>query len=86
MRRSVLQSVATSRRQAFRLALGAAVLSIVPGMVWAQAHPTRPITIVVAYPAGAATDIIARILSENLPGSLGQPVIVENTTQVSPYR
>jgi tripartite-type tricarboxylate transporter receptor subunit TctC len=46
--------------------------------VRAQAYPTRPITIVVAYPPGAATDIVARILSENLPGSLGQPVIVEN--------
>ena len=49
-----------------------------PRTVRAQAYPTRPITIVVAYPPGAATDIVARILSENLPGSLGQPVIVEN--------
>jgi tripartite-type tricarboxylate transporter receptor subunit TctC len=80
MRRCIaeIRSIATSRRRAFRLAAGAAALSIMPRTVRAQAYPTRPITIVVAYPPGAATDIVARILSENLPGSLGQPVIVEN--------
>jgi tripartite-type tricarboxylate transporter receptor subunit TctC len=80
MRRCIaeIRSIATSRRRAFRLAAGAAALSIMPRTLRAQAYPTRPITIVVAYPPGAATDIVARILSENLPGSLGQPVIVEN--------
>jgi tripartite-type tricarboxylate transporter receptor subunit TctC len=80
MRRCIaeIRSIATSRRRAFRLAAGAAALSIMPRTLRAQAYPTRPITIVVAYPPGAATDIVARILSENLPGALGQPVIVEN--------
>lgn len=44
----------------------------------AQPYPKRPITIVVAYPPGGATDVVARIVSDHLQGSLGQPVVVEN--------
>lgn len=45
---------------------------------YAQPYPERPITIIVAYPPGAATDIVARVVSDDLRGQLGQPVIVEN--------
>lgn len=45
---------------------------------YAQPYPERPITIIVAYPPGAATDIVARIVGDQLRGHLGQPVIVEN--------
>lgn len=44
----------------------------------AQPYPNRPITIVVAYPPGGATDVVARIVSDRLQGALGQTVIVEN--------
>jgi tripartite-type tricarboxylate transporter receptor subunit TctC len=44
----------------------------------AQAYPTRPIRIVVPATTGGAIDLIARSLAEKMPGSLGQPVIVEN--------
>ena len=44
----------------------------------AQSYPSRPITMVVPFPAGGATDTIARIIAERMRTSLGQPVIVEN--------
>ena len=44
----------------------------------AEGYPTRPVTIIVPYAAGGATDILARILSDGLSRKLGQPFIVEN--------
>lgn len=46
---------------------------------WAQPYPSRPITIVVPFPAGGPTDAIARILAEHIKGPLGQPIVVENS-------
>ena len=44
----------------------------------AQVYPSRPITMINPFPAGGATDILARTLVEHMKGSLGQPIIVEN--------
>jgi hypothetical protein len=44
----------------------------------AQAWPTKPIRIVVGFPAGSSTDSIARVLADHLRAKLGQTVIVEN--------
>ena len=44
----------------------------------AQAYPSRPITMVVPFPAGGPTDALARILSERMRVTLGQPIVVEN--------
>jgi tripartite-type tricarboxylate transporter receptor subunit TctC len=44
----------------------------------AETYPSRPITIVVPYPAGGPTDTLARILTEHMNASLGQPIIIEN--------
>jgi tripartite-type tricarboxylate transporter receptor subunit TctC len=44
----------------------------------AQAFPSRPVTLIVPFPAGGITDIIGRIVAEGMRKSLGQPVIVEN--------
>jgi hypothetical protein len=44
----------------------------------AQTYPNKAITLIVPFPPGGATDILARVLSEALPTKLGQPVIVEN--------
>src|SRR5262249_2147125 len=45
-----------------------------------QAYPSRPITLVVAFPAGNSSDATARVLAEQMRGSLGQPVIIENVS------
>jgi tripartite-type tricarboxylate transporter receptor subunit TctC len=44
----------------------------------AQTFPTKPVSIVVPYPAGGATDVIARLIAQRLSASWGQPVIVNN--------
>jgi tripartite-type tricarboxylate transporter receptor subunit TctC len=46
----------------------------------AEDYPSRPITIIVPFPAGGPTDTLARILAEPMRVSLGQPVVVENVT------
>src|SRR5688572_15032091 len=46
----------------------------------AQTYPSRPITVIVPYPAGGPTDTLARILADHMKGTLGQPVIVENVS------
>src|SRR5215467_11519862 len=63
----------------------AAVLSFAFGMVGAAAQnfPTRPITIIAPFPAGGATDIVARNLAEHMKTTLGQTVLVENISGAS---
>jgi tripartite-type tricarboxylate transporter receptor subunit TctC len=63
----------------FAGAVAALALSIT-GSALAQSFPTRPVTLVVPYPAGGPTDVVARVLAERMRVTLGQPVIVENVT------
>ena len=55
-------------------------LSILAGLATAhaQVYPSRPITMVVPFPAGGSTDAVGRILAERMRISLGQPVVIEN--------
>ncbi len=69
-----------TRRRFLHLAAGAAALPAAPRVANAQTYPSRPITIVVGFAAGGATDVIARMMAERMKNSLGQPVIVENMT------
>jgi tripartite-type tricarboxylate transporter receptor subunit TctC len=48
--------------------------------VSAQTYPSRPLTMIVPFPAGGPTDTLARLIGEGMRPSLGQPVIVENVT------
>ena len=66
------------RRDFLRLASGAAALPAVSGIGRAQSYPSRPIKIVVPFPAGGGTDIVARAIAERMRLSLGQPVVIEN--------
>jgi tripartite-type tricarboxylate transporter receptor subunit TctC len=62
----------------FRVLLAAFLAVLVNGAVRAQDYPTRPITMIVPFPAGGATDTLARFLAERMRAKLGQPVIIEN--------
>ena len=44
----------------------------------AQPYPSRPVTMIVPFPAGGVTDIVARLVSDRMKASLGQPVVAEN--------
>ena len=68
------------RRQFLHLAAGAAALPAFSRNARAQTYPSRPISIVVPFAAGGATDTIGRMMAERIKSSLGQPVIVENVT------
>jgi tripartite-type tricarboxylate transporter receptor subunit TctC len=63
-----------------RLVLAAMIAATCWASASAQTYPTRPITMVVPFAAGGPTDTIARIVAEGMRQSLGQTVIIENTT------
>jgi tripartite-type tricarboxylate transporter receptor subunit TctC len=66
------------RRQFLHLAAGAAALSAVSRIARAQGYPTRPVRIIVGFPAGGAPDIIARLIGQVLSERLGQQFVIEN--------
>lgn len=54
------------------------VLSVLCSLANAQAWPTKPVRIVLQFPPGGSTDVVARILAQSMTTALGQPVVVEN--------
>ena len=52
--------------------------ALIAGTVCAQSYPTRPVRLIVPFPAGSATDQVARVVGAELQSALGQPFVVEN--------
>jgi tripartite-type tricarboxylate transporter receptor subunit TctC len=71
MKRRIFQSISLSAL----LTLGA---SLLPSVAVAQSYPSKPVRLIVPFPAGGATDIFARVLSQKLGEKLGSTVVVEN--------
>lgn len=74
--------IGRSRRKSLRLAALIAV-ALVPALslaypAAAQTYPTRPITMVVPFPAGGSSDAIGRVMADGMRGPLGQTIIIEN--------
>src|SRR5262245_19551689 len=66
------------RRQFLHLAACAAALPTLPRIARAQAYPSRPVRIIVGYPAGGTADVVARLIGQQLSERLGQSFVVEN--------
>ena len=63
------------RRRTF---LGAGLAAALPLAAHAQAYPSRPVTLVVPFPAGGSVDLIARLYADPLAKALGAPVVIDN--------
>src|SRR5690349_15572346 len=66
--------------------VAAAVVMVLAGVMapaWAQDYPSKQIRVVLPFPAGGGSDLIARVVAQKLTGSLGQPVVVDNRAGAS---
>ena len=66
------------RRQFLHLAAGAAALPAMSRVAMAQAYPTRPVRVIVPFPAGGPGDIHARLMGQWLSERLGQQFVIDN--------
>src|SRR5258707_941830 len=73
-----MTSVKLPRRQFLHLAAGAAALPFLSGVARAQAYPTRPVRIIVGFPAGWPAYLVAGLMSPWLSERLGRKFVVDN--------
>src|SRR6478735_7414484 len=66
------------RRKFLHLAAAASALPVMSRMAWGQAYPTKPVRIIVPFPAGNASDIVARLIGQSLSARLGQSFVIDN--------
>src|SRR5215831_5909299 len=66
------------RRQFLHLAAGAVALPAVSRIAGAQSYPTRPVRIIIGFPAGFASDTVARLIGQGFSERLGQQFVIEN--------
>ena len=65
-------------RSALNVVFASVVFAVLSGVAVAQDYPTKPITLIVPWPAGGSTDIVLRVMAEVASKDLGQPIIVDN--------
>ena len=77
-----METIARRARRVFvvsgGLIIGAMLAGMLPGASWAAEYPEKPITLVVPYPAGGVTDLVARALADSMTRHLGRPVVPLN--------
>src|SRR5205823_11319975 len=73
-----MTSLKLPRRTFLHLAAGAAALPAVSRIAQAQSYPTRPVRLIVGFPAGGPADIVARLFAQWLSERLGQQFVIEN--------
>jgi len=66
------------RRKFLYLAMGGAALPAMPRVINAQGYPSRPVRVIVGFPAGSAVDVVSRLVAQPLSQRIGQPVVTED--------
>ena len=61
-----------------RTLLGLAAAACLPLAAWAQAYPNKPITLLVPFPPGGPTDLVARVLAKKMSEQMGQSIVIDN--------
>ena len=73
------------RREFLQMAASAAALPVMARNARAQSYPTRPVRLILGFPAGGSTDLVARIMGAWLTERLGQSVVIENKPGAGGY-
>jgi tripartite-type tricarboxylate transporter receptor subunit TctC len=74
----LIEGTIMNRRRFLQLSGAAATAPALCSTAGAQAYPTRPVHLIVGFPAGGGTDAVARLMGQSLSPRLGQPIVIDN--------
>ena len=74
--------MATMASKPFVLGVGLALCALFGGPAAHAQYPSRPVTVIIPFAGGSASDVVSRILFEHMSKSLGQPIVVENLSLI----